>query len=138
MKTRSCIHRLSIIAIITALFLSGAASSFAADKYPDAPKVDGTSVIMIDSASGDVLYAKNEREQRDPASITKILTCLIVLENMDLDQIVTITEDSSPVGMNIAMKKGEKLTVEQLLYALMLPSANDAARQLAIACSGSV
>lgn len=138
MKSFRSIYFPIIIAIITALFLGGAASSFAADKYPDAPAVDGTSVLMMDSASGDILYAKNERERRDPASITKILTCLVVLENMDLNQVVTITEDSSPIGMNIAMKKGEKLTVEQLLYAMMLPSANDAARQLALATGGSM
>ena len=119
------------------LFLTGAASSFAAEK-PQAPKIDGTSAIMIDATTGDVLYEKNADEKRDPASITKILTCLLIIENMDLQQKVTITEDSSPVGMNIEMKKGEVFTVEQLLYALMLPSANDAARQLAIAEAGSI
>ena len=119
------------------LFLMGAASSFA-EENAGQPKIDATSAIMIDGVTGDVLYEKNADEKRDPASITKILTCLVVLENMDLNAEVTVTENSSPVGMNIEMKKGEVLTVEQLLYALMLPSANDAARQLAIAEAGNI
>lgn len=118
------------------LLLGGAVSCYA--DAEEAPKLDGTSVIMIDAVTGDVLYEKNADEKRDPASITKILTCLIILENMDMDRKVTITEDSSPIGINIGMKKGEVFTVEQLLYAMMLPSANDAARQLAIAEAGDV
>ena len=125
------------IAAIT-LFLSGAVYSFADEEYTQAPEPEGTSVIMIDASTGDVLYEKNADERRDPASVTKILTCLVVLENMKLDEKVTVMEDSSAIGVNIAMKKGEVLTVEQLLYALMLPSANDAARVLAIATAGDV
>ena len=102
------------------------------------PEVEGTSVIMIDRASGQILYEKNAVEKRDPASITKILTCLVVLENLELDRVVTVPEDSSPIGVNIDMHKGEKLTVEQLLYAMMLPSANDAARVLAIETAGDI
>ena len=120
------------------LFLTGTVFSFASTDKSSAPKVSGTSVIMIDSLSGKVLYNKNASERRDPASITKILTCLVVLENLKLDQKVTVMENSSKVGCNINMKKGEVLTVRQLLYALMLPSANDAARVLAIATGGDI
>ena len=102
------------------------------------PEVDGTSVIMTDRVSGQVLYEKNADAKRDPASITKILTCLVVLENLEMNRVVTVPEDSSPVGVNISMRKGEKLTVEQLLYAMMLSSANDAARVLAIETAGDI
>lgn len=106
--------------------------------WQDAPEVEGTSVIMIDAGSGEILYEKNAEEQRDPASITKILTALVVIENMDLDSEITVTEDYDGAGENIAVKAGERFTVEQLLYAMMLPSANDAAETLALAVGGDM
>ncbi|MBQ8151296.1 MAG: D-alanyl-D-alanine carboxypeptidase [Firmicutes bacterium] len=135
MKKR--IKTLITLIAMAALFLMGTAYSYAEDGESEVA-TDGTSVIMTDAATGTILYEKNSEERRDPASVTKILTCLVVLENLDMDEKVTITEDSSPIGNNIAMKKDEVLTVEQLVYAMMLPSANDAARQLAIATSGDV
>ena len=66
--------------------------------WEDAPDVEGTSVIMIDGGSGEILYEKNAEERRDPASITKILTCLVVLENMDLDDEITVAEDYDAPG----------------------------------------
>jgi D-alanyl-D-alanine carboxypeptidase (penicillin-binding protein 5/6) len=136
--------RIIIPIIIAALILIGLAPSFATSSFgaevdtSDAPSVKGTSAIMIDGGTGDILYEKNAYEQRDPASITKILTALVVLNSMNLDDEVTITKDSADTGITINLKKGEVLTVEQLLYAAMLPSANDAAEALAIACGGSV
>lgn len=132
------IKKVITIMVAMTLFLTGIVFSFASTNKTSIPKVSGTSVIMIDSLSGKVLYKKNATERRDPASITKILTCLVVLENLKLDQKVTVTENSSQIGCNINMKKGEVLTVRQLLYALMLPSANDAARVLAIATAGDI
>lgn len=70
--------------------------------------------------------------------MTKILTALVVLETADLDQEITVTEDADDTGVNIDLKEGEVLTVEQLLYAMMLYSANDAADALAIGVGGSV
>lgn len=106
----------------------------------DAPSVEGTSAILMDAGSGEILYEKNAREKRDPASVTKIVTCLVVLETMDMDEEVTaaVTFDPSTGGVGIKIKKGEVFTVEQLLYALMLSSANDAAEVLAIASGGSI
>ena len=136
--------KIIIIAVTAALLLVGTVPSFAAEAqsadidYSDAPEVAGTSVIMIDGGSGDILYEKNSRQPRDPASITKILTCLVVLENMELDEKVTVKHDPIDTGEKISIKKGEVLTVEQLLYAMMLPSANDAAEVLAIAAGGDM
>lgn len=136
--------KIIIIAVTAALLLVGTVPSFAAEAqsadidYSDAPEVAGTSVIMIDGGSGDILYEKNSRQPRDPASITKILTCLVVLENMELDEKVTVKHDPIDIGEKISIKKGEVLTVEQLLYAMMLPSANDAAEVLAIAAGGDM
>lgn len=136
--------------IATALFLSGVAPSFADDSkgkdlkpsakisWDDAPVIEGTSALLIDAGSGEVLYEKNAREVREPASTTKIMTCLVVLETMELDQQITVDSEVTNSGTTINIKKGETFTVEQLLYALMLASANDAAVVLAEAAGGSV
>jgi len=138
------------VILAAALFLTGVAPSFAAKSdeaeikpsakisWEDAPAVEGTSAILMDAASGNILYEKNAHEKRDPASVTKIVTCLVVIETMDLDEQITVDFDVSNSGTSIDIKKGETFTVEQLLYALMLPSANDAAVVLAKAAGGSI
>lgn len=102
----------------------------------DAPTVTAEAALLVSPDSGMVLYEKNADERRYPASTTKIMTALIVLENVtDLSETVTaeasdfehVTADSSNAGI----KEGEVVTVEDLLYALMLPSANEAAYMLA-------
>lgn len=138
--------------LAAALFLTGVAPSFAAKSdeieikpsakisWDDAPAVEGTSAILMDANSGEILYEKNAYERRDPASVTKIMTCMVILETMELDEKVTSDIEFNPAssGTGIKIKKGEVFTVEQLLYALMLPSANDAAIVLAKASGGSV
>ena len=103
---------------------------------PDAPTLNAEAALLVSPDSGMVLYEKNADERRYPASTTKIMTALIVLENVtDLSETVTaeasdfehVTADSS----NADIKEGEVVTVEDLLYALMLPSANEAAYMLA-------
>ena len=144
--------RLASVILAAALFLTGVAPSFAAKtdeaeikpsakiSWEDAPAIEGTSAILMDAKSGEILYEKNAYEKRDPASIAKIMTCLVVLESLELNQevISTIDFDGSTGGVGIEIKKGEVFTVEQLLYALMLSSANDAAEVLAIEVGGSI
>ncbi|MDO4544941.1 MAG: D-alanyl-D-alanine carboxypeptidase family protein [Bacillota bacterium] len=154
-KSRNAFAKFIVMVIVAALALTGAVPSFAekngaaSDKavqlkasaqidWADAPSVSGTSAIMIDAGSGEILYEKNAYEQRDPASITKILTCLVVLETMELDQEITVSKDADDTGHNMASKAGEVFTVEQLLYAMMVYSANDAAEILALAAGGSM
>lgn len=136
------LRRLLTVGITAALILTGTVPSFAAKSaeidWKDAPEMKGTSVIMIDAGSGDILYEKNSKEIREPASITKIMTGLLTIENMDLDEKVTVKKDSPDIGYNIGLKKGEVFTVEQLLYAMMMFSANDAAEELAIAVGGDI
>ena len=136
--------------MVAALFLTGVTPSFAEDNekiqlkpsaeinWDDAPGVEGTSALIMDAGSGEILYEKNAYERRDPASVTKIVTCMVALETLDLDEKITVDFDVSNSGTSINLKKGETLTVEQLLYGLMLPSANDAAVVLAKAAGGSV
>ena len=103
------------------------------------PSVSAKSAILIDANSAEVLAAKNERERMGMASTTKIITALTVLSLADKDETVTVTKEAvGTEGSSVYLCEGEKLTVEQLLYALLLSSANDAAIALAIHCSGSV
>lgn len=103
------------------------------------PNIVGRAAVLIDSKSGKILYAKNADQTMAPASTTKILTAIITLEKCKLTDIVTASKDATEVEPSaIGLKEGEKITVENLLYSLMLKSANDAAVALASHISGSV
>lgn len=106
----------------------------------DSLNVTGESAILIDAETGQVLYEKNAHEKLHPASTTKILTAILVLENVSLEEIVTVDEELVHLtkGSHIALEAGEQLTVKDLLYALLVESANDAALALAKHVSGSV
>ena len=104
--------------------------------------LDATAALLVSPESDMVLYEKNADEKRYPASTTKIMTALLTLENVsDLSVVVTaeasdfenVTSDSSNAGIKV----GEQVTVKDLLYALMLPSANEAAYMLARHVGGS-
>lgn len=91
--------------------------------------------ILINQNNGKVLSAQNQHNILYPASTTKILTALVVLENEDLEQVVTVGEEINlllPDASRAGLYVGEQITVRDLLYALMLPSGNDAAYTLAI------
>lgn len=97
-----------------------------------------SSTIVMEVNSGRVLYENNANSKRLIASITKIMTCIIVLENVEISSQVTVGDEVlNSYGTNIYIKPGEVLTVEDLLYGLMLRSGNDAASTLAIYTSGS-
>lgn len=103
------------------------------------PEVSSHSACVIDIDTGRILAAKNENEKSEPASITKIMTALIALENADIKKIVTIPGAAAGVeGSSIYIKAGEKYSLEDLLYGLMLRSGNDAATAIAIDVAGSV
>ena len=90
----------------------------------------------------EVLYERNSEEKIYPASVTKLLTAILVVENCELDEIVTVGENavfSVPSGyVNANLQVGEELTVEDLLYVMLIPSANDAANALAEHVGGNV
>lgn len=93
----------------------------------------GKSTIIMDVNSGRILYQKNINEQQLIASTTKIMTCIVVLENSDINkEIVVGDEVLSMYGTNIYIEPGEKLKILDLLYGLMLRSGNDAAITLAV------
>ena len=96
------------------------------------------SSLVMDIDSGRVLYEHNADEQRLIASITKIMTAVIAIENGDLDDIVTAGDEVLKMyGTSIYIQKGEQMSLEDLLYGLMLRSGNDAAVVIAKHISGS-
>ena len=107
-------------------------------EYAVGPELEAESAIVMDADSGNILYEKDSRSKREPASTTKIVTCMLALEYLDLDQVITVKHNAQQMGSIINVKQGEKIRTEDLLYALMLPSANDAAVALAEEIGGDV
>lgn len=101
--------------------------------------VSAHSAILMDADTGQVLYEKNAQEKSLIASTTKIMTALVVLEQGNLDEIVTVPQEAVGIeGSSMYLKAGEELTVRQLLYGMMLSSGNDAAVALALYTDGSI
>ncbi len=96
---------------------------------------------LFDVTDGQVMYSKNAFERLYPASITKVMTALIAIKYGDLTDTVTVTEDAviTEAGATLAgIHPGDQLTMEQLLYGLMLPSGNDAGAAIAVHMAGSI
>lgn len=123
--------------LLTSLFMLSTLSFVSAKvALPSGLTSDG--YVLMDSDSGKILTSKNENGRYEPASITKVLTALIVIEKGNLNDKITAKAPAIlEEGSSMYLKEGEVLTVEQLLYGLMLHSANDAAATLAEYISGS-
>lgn len=132
------------IFMLCAALLAGIfpAPAQAATLWPDNVSIQAEGGIVMDADTGTVLYGKNIYNSYYPASITKILTALIVIERCDLDEMVTFSHDavfnveagSKSAGLDV----GDVLSVRDCLYALLLQSANEAANALAEHVAGSV
>ncbi len=133
---------LAFIAIMVALLGTICIFGYAKNSYASSSLASTSAKAMIVIAGNDnrVLYAKNENTKLPMASTTKIVTALTVINNVkNLDEIVTITKEPTLVtGTSIYLKQGEKLSIRQLLYGLMLQSGNDAATALALHVGGSI
>ena len=108
-------------------------------------EIKAKAAVLVDADEGRIIFGQNEQEREYPASITKVMTALLTLEAVDagklsLDQPITasaVVNDQDPEGSSAGIEEGEVLTVEQLLYCLLLVSANEAADILAETVSGS-
>lgn len=101
--------------------------------------LNARSCVVLDRSSKNILFGKNEFNKVKMASTTKIMTATIIIENCDLSQTVTISKKAAGTGgSRLGLKTGDKITIRDLLYGLLLVSGNDAAVALAEACSGSV
>lgn len=103
--------------------------------WPEGPSIESPSAIVMEVNTGTILYEKNSHEELYPASITKIMTTLLAIENCSLDEVVTFSADAvfknEGDTSHIARDLGEQLTLEQCLYAVMLESANECAYAVA-------
>lgn len=99
--------------------------------WPEGPKINGESAIVMDVESGAVLFGKAVDDPHYPASITKVLTALVALENSKMTDIVTFSQESIDCQhggyAHIGMRKGEEITMNDALHALLLASANEVA-----------
>ncbi|MGA8941163.1 MAG: D-alanyl-D-alanine carboxypeptidase, partial [Thermoactinomyces sp.] len=115
-------------------FPAGAMSRVEEDLAPGAK-----AAILFDASSGRILYEKNADNPMLIASLTKIMTAIVAIENGDLNERVTISPNAEGVeGSSIYLKAGEKVPLGTLLYGLMLRSGNDAATAIAEHIGGSV
>lgn len=102
------------------------------------PQITAAAAVLMDMATGKVLWEKNPDERKAPASTTKILTALIALEKGHLDDVITVGPNPPRVdGTRVYLVEGEKVTLENLLYAMLLNSGNDAALAIAEHYGGS-
>lgn len=104
-----------------------------------APKLSAACAILQDAGTGQVLFEKNSGFRKPMASTTKIMTAIIVLENCSMDEVVAASENASKTPFTgLGLKPGEEMTVRDLLTAMLIRSANDAAVALAEHTAGSV
>ena len=134
--------KILILFFINLLLLSNTIYVFGATNDSNEPNLISRAAILIDNKSDKILYSKNMNEKMFPASTTKIVTAIIVLEHCSLNETVTASYDaisSIPNGYVTAnIDGGEELTVEELLELLLVHSANDAANVLAEYVGGSI
>lgn len=105
----------------------------------DIPDINSRAAVVIDRNSNTILFGKNENDKRKMASTTKIMTALIVIENANLNDTVTVSKNAAGTGgSRLGLKTDDKVTVNNLLYGLMLCSGNDAAVALAEYVGGSI
>ena len=99
-----------------------------------APETSAEAYILMDADSGRVLLARNETQEKSIASTTKIMTAVVALEHGCLSDVVTVKKSHLKEGSSMYLAEGESLTMEELLYGLLLPSGNDAAECIADYC----
>ena len=103
------------------------------------PSINSRAAIVYERSSGIVLYSKNENEKRKMASTTKIMTAIVVIENSNLNDIITISQKAASTGgSRLGLHTGDKISIENLLYGLLLCSGNDAAVALAESVGNSI
>ena len=113
--------------------------TMATSSTPEELNLNSRIALIYDRASGNILFEKNGQKQTPMASTTKIMTAIVVLENANLNDTVTIDSKAAGTGgSRLGLNKNDKITVNDLLYGLMLRSGNDAAVALAIHVGGSI
>lgn len=137
-------RRFSCVLMVLLICLSVCATTYvsAETEAANPPQIKSEGAILIDMDSGRVLFEKDADKRLYPASTTKIMSAILFLENLNLDSVVVASQEavmSIPAGgSNIGILEGEQLTVEQLLYGMLVASANEACNVLAEYMCGDV
>lgn len=140
---------LAAMALTTSFSLPAAVVQAAATSYTlldpvgsSVPVIDAKAYVLYDAGSRTFLVGKAQDEPLAPASVTKVMTVLLALENLELTDTIIVTRDMFETVPNdytrLGLVEGEEITVEQALYASLLISANDASLALAVAVGGSI
>lgn len=112
------------------------------ENWPAGPQVEAEAAVVMDAATGAFLYSKNMDAKEYPASITKIMTTLVAIENGDLDSRVKFSDEAvnylDPESSRLWMEEGERISLRRALYGVMLASANDCANGVAEKVGGSI
>ena len=121
--------------LILSLVMTSAGTAFAGGE----PAIQGETAIIYCATTDEVIWSDDADKEMNPASMTKLMTCLLAIENLDMKQEVEVTREMTEViPTKMWLQVGEVITVKDLLYAAILESANDAAMALAIATAGSI
>ncbi|MDD5918325.1 MAG: D-alanyl-D-alanine carboxypeptidase [bacterium] len=125
-----------LMAALSVLALNGSAL---AERERDTVEISAGGVMLMDACTHKVLYAKNAHEKLPMASTTKIMTAILAIETGKLDALVTVPKEAYGVeGSSMYLRLGEKISLRDLVYGLMLVSGNDAAVAIAINVGGSI
>ena len=138
--TAAFLSTLLIVAIVAANTASLYAYTKIGRSKKAAPDIVAQNAVMYSDDLEKTIYAKNENDRCEPYSITKLMTAWLVCENLDMDQVVTVSKNAAnPPGdsMRINLQEGEKISVKNLMYGMLLSSGNDAATALGEAVAGS-
>lgn len=133
---------MSKIRYIVALFLFF--SIFSSKLYADTStklfiNVDSPAAVVIDYKTGRILYDKNASQKRPMASLTKVLTSIMLVENCKMDEMIEVPKNAAWIGgSTVRLKKGDKVSAESLLYGMLLPSGNDCAYTVGEHIGGSI
>ncbi len=139
---RSCAV-VAVLAMLAGLCIVPAQAANAAKTVAGTPTVDAPAVLLMEKETGSVLYEKNSHEKREPASVTKVMTLLLVMEAIDsgklnYEDMVTVSAHAASMGgSQVYMKEYEQMTVRDMLKAVAVVSANDGSVALAEHLAGS-
>ena len=127
------------IFLLIFLFISNTNFSLSINDNSEEPVLNSRAAIVIDRNSKTILFGKNENEKRKMASTTKIMTAIVVIEHSDLSQLVSVSSKAAGTGgSRLGLHTDDKISIENLLYGLLLCSGNDAAVALAETIAGDL
>ena len=127
------------IFLLIFLFISNTNFSLSINDNSEEPVLNSRAAIVIDRNSKTILFGKNENEKRKMASTTKIMTAILVIEHSDLSQLVSVSSKAAGTGgSRLGLHTDDKISIENLLYGLLLCSGNDAAVALAETIAGDL